>query len=99
MIKSLIIDNDYDKKNYNSFDKKKVLLIITDILIGSASTKSTSTLAKLNPSVGVIISSSTALLTSTAILITNEYISKSKIRYTKIRDWVYVVTLPCEKTL
>ena len=53
----------------------------------------------INPSVGILISSSTALLTSIAILITNEYISKLKIRYTKLRDWINVITLLDEKTL
>ena len=53
----------------------------------------------INPSVGIVISSSTALLTSIAILITNEYISKLKIRYTKLRDWINVITLLYEKTL
>ena len=46
-----------------------------------------------------IISSSTALLTSIAISITNEYISKLKILYTKLRDWINVITLLYEKTL
>ena len=53
----------------------------------------------VNPGAGIIISSSTALLTSIAILITNEYISKLKIRYTKLRDWINVITLLFEKTL
>ena len=48
---------------------------------------------------GIVISSSTALLTSIAILITNEYISKLKIRYTKLKDWIIVITLLYEKTL
>ena len=39
------------------------------------------------------------MLTSIAILITNEYISKLKIRYTKLRDWINVFTLLYEKTL
>ena len=38
-------------------------------------------------------------MTSIAILITNEYISKLKIRYTKLRDWINVITLLYEKTL
>ena len=46
----------------------------------------------INPGVGIIISSSTALLTSIAILITNEKISKLKIRYTKLKDWINVNT-------
>ena len=61
-----------------SLSKKKVLTIITETLMGSASTINSSTLAKLNPSVGIIFPSSTALLTGIAILITNEYIRKLK---------------------
>ena len=80
-------------------NKKKILLIITEILVGSASAVSTSTMGLLNPSAGIIISSSTALLTSIAILITNEYISKLKVRNTKLRDWINVITLLYEKTL
>ena len=52
----------------------------------------------INPSTGIIASSSTAFSTSIAILITNEYISKLKIRYTKLRDWINVITLLYEKT-
>ena len=51
------------------------------------------------PGAGYIISSSTALLTSFAILITNEYISKLKIRYTNLRDWINGIILLYEKTL
>ena len=53
----------------------------------------------VNPSIGIVLTSSTALLTSIAILITNEYISKLKIRYTKLRDWIDVITMLYEKTL
>ena len=67
-------------------------------MLGSASTITTSTLSIVNPSVGIIISSSTALLTSFAILITNEYLSKLKIGYTKLRDWFNAITLLYEKT-
>ena len=75
------------------------MLIITEILIGSASTVSSSTMGLIYPGAGIFISSSTALLTSITILITNEYISKLKIRYTKIRDWINVITLLFEKIL
>ena len=98
-MKSLKVDNDYYKKKYNSLNKKKVLLIITEILVGSASTVGTSAMGLINPGAGIIISSSTALLTSIAILITNEYISKLKTRYTKLRDWINVITLLYEKTM
>ena len=51
------------------------------------------------PSIGIVLFSSTALLTSLAILITNEYVSKLKLRYTKQRDWINFVTILYEKTL
>ena len=86
-------------KKHKNLNKKKVLLIITEILVGSASAVGSSTMGLIIPGAGIIISSSTALLTSIAILITNEYISKLKIRYTKLRDWINVITLLYEKTL
>ena len=53
----------------------------------------------INPSVGIVLTSSTALLTSLAILITNEYISKLKLRYTKLRHWIIFIKNLYEKTL
>ena len=99
ILKSLKVDNEYYKKKYKSLNKKKMLLIITEILVGSGSAIGSSAMSLVNPGAGIIISSSTALLTSIAILITNEYISKLKIRYTKIKDWINVITLLYEKTL
>ena len=99
ILKSLKIDNEYYKKKYKSLNKKKVLLIITEILIGSGSAISTSTMSSINPSIGIVLTSSTALLTSLAILITNEYISDLKLRYTKLRDWINFITILYEKTL
>ena len=98
-LKSLKVDNEYYKKKYKSLNKKKVLLIITEILIGSGSAISTSTMSLINPSIGIVLTSSTALLTSLAILITNEYINKLKLRYTKLRDWINFITILYEKTL
>ena len=80
-------------------NKKKVLLIIIKILIGSGSAVSTSTLSLINPSIGIVLTSSTALLTSLAFLITNEYIPKIKLRYTKLRTWIRFITILNEKTL
>ena len=53
----------------------------------------------INPGAGIIVSSSTALLTSIATLITNDDISKLKVRYTKLRDWIIVNIFLYEKTL
>ena len=99
ILKSLKNDNEYYEKKYKNMNKKKILLIITGILIGSETAISCSTLGLINTGAGIIISSSTALLTSIAILITNEYISKLKKRYTKVGDWINVITLLYEKTL
>ena len=99
ILKSLKVDIDYYKKKYKSLNKKKILLIITEFLIGSGSAISTSTMSIINPSIGIVLTSSTALLTSLAILITNEYISKLKLRYTKLRDWINFITILYEKTL
>ena len=87
------------RKKYKSLNKKKVILIITKILIGSGSAISTSTMSSINPSIGIVLTSSTALLTSLALLITNECISKLKLRYTKPRPWINFITIPYEKTL
>ena len=68
-------------------------------MVGGGSAIGSSTMGLINPGAGIIISSSTALLTSIAILITNEYISKLKKGYTKLRDWINVITLLYKKTL
>ena len=99
ILKSLKSDNDYYKEKYKSLNKKKILLIITEILVGSGSAVTSSTFSLINPSIGIPIASCSALLTSIAILITNEYISKLKIIYTKLRDWINVITLLYEKIL
>ena len=53
----------------------------------------------INPSIGIVLTSSTALLTSIAILITNEYISNLKLCYTKLRNWIMFNTILYDKTL
>ena len=92
ILKSLKIDNEYYKKKYKGLNEKKVFVIITEILVSSSPTIGSSTMSLINPVAGIIISSITALLTSIAILITNEYIPKLKIRYTELRDWNNVIT-------
>ena len=93
------MDNEYYKEKYKSLNKKKVLLIITELLVGSGSAISTSTMSLINPSISIVLTSSTALLTSLAILITNGYISKLKLRYTKVKDWINFITILYEETL
>ena len=91
-LKSPKIDIEYYKKKYKSFEKK-VLLIITEILLGSGSAISTSTMSLKSPSIGIVLTSSTASLTSIASLIANENISKLKLRYTKLRDFINFITI------
>ena len=80
-------------------NRKKVLLIIIEILIGSGSVIGSSAMTLDNPGAVNILSSSTALLSSIAILKTNESFSNLKNRYTKLRHWINVITLLYEKTL
>ena len=99
ILKSLKIDNELLKKKYKSLNKMKVLLFISENLVGSASVVVSSTIGLIITGVGIVMSSSTALLTSIAILITNEYNRNLKIRYTKLEDWINVIKLLYEKTL
>ena len=99
ILKSLKIDSEYYKKKYKSLNKKKVFLIITEILSGSGLAIGTSTRSLINHSIGIILTSSTALISSIAILIPDELIPKLKIRYTKFRDWINFITILYEKTL
>ena len=100
ILKSLKVDNEYyKKKKYKSLNKTKVLLIISEILVGGVSSITSSTFSIINPSIGITIASCSALLTSLAILITNENISKLKSRNTKLRDWIKFITILYEKTL
>ena len=75
------------------------MLFITEKLLGSGSAITTSTMSLINPSIGIALTSSTALLTSIAIIIIKEYISKLKLRYAKLRDWINVIMILYEKTL
>ena len=70
-----------------------MLVIVTELLIGGVSAISTSTMGLINPSVGIVVSSSTPLFTSIAILILTEYNSILKIRYNKIKHWNNIITL------
>ena len=79
------IDKEHYKKKYKSFNKRKIFIIITELLTESTPATSSSTMGLINPGADDNFSSSTALLTSMAVLITNEYISKLKIKYTKLR--------------
>ena len=92
IIKSLEIANEYYKKNFKTLNKKKVIMIVSEILIrslglgvGSGLTVSGLVL------VGNLVASSISFLSSISTSITNESVSKFKIRYTKLGDWNNVI--------
>ena len=85
IIKPLKNEKEYYKKKYKSLNKEKLLLNITETLIGSRSAIGSSTMSFINPTIGIVLTSSTDSLASLATLITNDYILK-KISYTKLGD-------------
>ena len=101
ILKSLKIDIDYYKKKYNSINKKKVYISVLEVLTGASGVVvgSTLTATGVGATIGVPIAGVSAFIASIATLITNEYLSKRKARYTKLRDHVNMITLLYEKTL
>ena len=93
ILKSPKIDKEDYKKKYKNFMNKKNFMIFSEILIGvgGLGVGSGSTVSGLAP-VGIMCASSISFLSSISTLITNEYFSKLKILYTKLRDWIHVIT-------
>ena len=75
-------------------------MIVSEILKGVSGlcVGSGLTISGIAP-VGMVTAGSISFLSSISTLITNEYFSKLKIRYTKLRDWINVTTLLYENTL
>ena len=90
--KSLKTKMNFIRKKLKSL-KEKAFSNNSEVLIRGASTMERSTPSVVVPSFGIIISSSTALLKSIAILITKEYISKSVIRVSNLKGWINVINL------
>ena len=76
--KSLKFVYEFSGKKQTSLNKKEVSLNITGILTGSGSAIGASTFSLISPGIVIVITSSTAPLTSIALLIKNEYISNLK---------------------
>ena len=100
ILKSPRIDNELYKKKYESLNKTKIFVIVSEILIGSVGlgVGSGLTISGLAP-FGFMCASSFSFLSTISTLITNEQFSRQKIRYTKLRDWINVNTLLYGKTL
>ena len=73
-------------KKYKSLREQNLLSIINEVLRGSGSAISTSTMSLTYRSIGAALTSSKALLTSFGIIITGEHTSNLKTRYTQVRD-------------
>ena len=67
--------------------------------MGSGLAGNTTTLSIINPSIGITVTSSKALLTCIAFFKTKEVRSKLKTLFTKLRNWIIFITILYEKTL
>ena len=57
ILKSLKTNHEYYKKKYKNLNRKKVLLIVTEILVGSASAFDSSTMGLINPGADSVVTS------------------------------------------
>ena len=75
-------------------------MIVSEILIGlvGLGVGSGLTISGLTP-VGIMCASSISIFSSISTLNTNECFSKLKIRYTKLGNWINIITFLYEKTL
>ena len=101
ILKSLKVDNEYYKKKFKNLNKKKVYVAVHEILMGASGLTIGTALSVtgIGATIGVPIAGASTFITSIAVLITNEYIAKLKMRYTKLRDWINMISLLYEKTL
>ena len=75
-------------------------MIVSDFLIGTVGLSVGSGLSIPGSApVGVVCAGSFSFLSGISTLIASENISKVKIRFTKLRDWIHVITLIYERTL
>ena len=72
--------------------------MVSDFSLGSVGlgVGSSLTISGLAP-VGIVCAGSISFLSSISTLIKNEYFSKLKNRYTKLREWINVITLLYQK--
>ena len=94
LLKSMKIDNEYFKKKNKCLNKKKIILIVSDLLIGGVglSIEGGLIISGLAP-VGSMCATSISFLSSISTLFTEQYFSKLKIRYTKLGDRNDAITL------
>ena len=81
--------------------KKTIYITILEILVGvSGRIVGTSlSITGVGTSIGVPIAGCSSFLASVATLILNEFFSKLKLGYTKLKDWINMITILYEKIL
>ena len=101
ILKSLKIDGDYYKKKYKSINKIQIYNAVLGILEGASGVIVGAALSVtgVGAVIGVPVVTATTFIASIATLITNEYLSKKKLRYTRLRNHIKFITLLYEKTL
>ena len=90
IIKKLIDDEEKFKKKYKALNTKKGISIIAGIIIGILGVSSgiTLTATGVGAIAGVPVIATSGLLISIAVTAINEYISKLKERYIRLRTFV-----------
>ena len=98
ILKTPKIENDFHRKKRKCSNVERLLVVFFWNFLGSSSTI-LSSLSTINPIIAIPMVSSSALNTSLANLIGNDQNSKQKVRHTKLKDRIIVISLLNEKTL
>ena len=101
IIKKLIDDEEKFKKKYKALNTKKGISIIAGIISGILGVSSgiTLTATGVGAIAGVPVIATSGLLISIAVTAINEYISKIKERYIRLRTFVNKIRVDYEKVL
>ena len=101
VVKKLIDDEEKFKKKYKALNTKKSISIVAGIISGILGVSSgiTLTATGVGAIAGVPIIASSGLLISIAVTIINEYISKLKERYLRLRTFTNKIRVDYEKVL
>ena len=101
VIKKLIDDEEKFKKKYKALNTKKGISIIAGIISGILGVSSgiTLTATGVGAIAGVPVIATSGLLISIAVTAINEYISKLKERYIRLRTFVNKIRVDYEKVL